>query len=202
MAMNEKMRDRILDDLSTQFAQDRLGLEEYEQRVKAVSAARDDQELLRVNADILPAHRYLGNTAPAPSGGNSVRSGNGQVMINYGEAPKHDDAVAIFSSSDRRGEFLAARKIDAVSIFGGTNIDLRLAAIPVDGMEIEVAAIFGGCTIILPEGVTPEITGVGIFGGFNKPHPRFDSGGPRIKINGAAIFGGVDIRIQGMPNQY
>jgi hypothetical protein len=196
MALNERLRDRILDDLSGQFAQDRLGMEEYEQRVKAVSSARDDHELIKINADILPAHRYLVDTGLQSSPGNGIQAGPGRVMVNYGEAPKHDDAVAIFSGCDRRGQFLAPRKIDAVAIFGGCNIDLRQAAIPADGMELEVAAIFGGCTIILPEGVNAEIQGVGIFGGFNKPQAHFDSTGPRVRINGAAIFGGVEIRIQ------
>ena len=205
MALNEQLRDRILDDLSGQFAQDRLGLDEYEQRVKAISAARDDQELLRVNADILPPHRYLGNQAPVPGGGNrpgKLQTGPGSVILNYGEAPKRQDAVAIFSSADLNGEFLAPHKLEAVSIFGGTNIDLRRAAIPATGMEIEATAIFGGCTILLPEGVSTEITGVGIFGGFNKPKPSFDSSGPRIKINGSAIFGGVDIRIPGQSGDH
>jgi hypothetical protein len=164
MAMNEQLRNRILDDLSGQFAQDRLGLDEYEQRVRAVTAARDDQELLKVNADILPPHHYVGQGSLAPSAGSSpqsrVQPGFGNALINYGEAPKHQDAIAIFSSSDLTGEYLAPRKLDAVAIFGGTNIDLRRAAIPAEGMEIEAAAIFGGCTIILPEGVTPEVSGV------------------------------------------
>jgi hypothetical protein len=118
-------------------------------------------------------------------------------MVNYGDAPKKQDLVAIFSGSDMAGEFLAPRRLDSVSIFGGANIDLRKAAIPADGMEIEVAAIFGGCTILLPAGVNPEITGMGIFGGFNKPRASYGSSGPRLRINGVALFGGVDIRIQG-----
>ena len=196
MGLNEKLRDRILDDLSTQFSQDRLGMEEYEQRVKAVSAARDDNELIKINADILPAHAYLQAQDRGTPPAAGVKACPGQLMINYGEAPKHHDAVAIFSSSELNGEFLAAQKLDAVAIFGGTIIDLRKAAIPVDGMTIEVAAIFGACTIILPPGANTQISGVGIFGGFNKPRASFDTGGPRITISGAAIFGGVDIRFQ------
>ena len=192
MALHEQLRDRILDDLSSQFAQDRLGLDEFEQRVKAVSAARDDQELIKINADILPAHRYLGELGPVTS---PISPGSALVRINHGAAPRHQDAVAIFSSTDLRGEFLAPHTLDAVAIFGGATIDLRQAAIPADGMNIDAAAIFGGCTILLPEGVTPEITGVGIFGGLNKPPVMTNTGGPRIRINGAAIFGGIDIRL-------
>jgi len=192
MPVNENLRQRILDDLSSNFSQDRIGIDEYEQRVQAVTAAKDDLELVAVNADILSPTRYQGGN----SGINAeVRPGPiGSAMINYGTSPAHKDSIAIFSSADLNGEFLAPRKIDAVSIFGGTNIDLRRAAIPLNGMTIEAVAIFGGITILVPSGTRVQVDGAAIFGGFTRPPSSYEDSGPLIKITGAAIFGGVEVR--------
>ena len=194
MAINEKLRQRILDDLSSNFSLDRIGMEEYEQRVQAVTSAKDDLELVSINSDILPATRYQGTDS---RGSPDLRHSNGgTALINHGTAPAHKDCIAIFSGSDLNGEFLAPRKLDAVSIFGGINIDLRKAAIPADGMTIDAAAIFGGVNILLPEGTRAQVDGVAIFGGFTQPPGSYNETGPLIKISGAAIFGGVDVRYQ------
>lgn len=194
MAINENLRQRILDDLSGTFSQDRIGIDEYEQRVQAVTAAKDDRELIAINADILHPEHYAGNNSNSKA--DIKMSQRGQAMINYGIAPSHKDSIAIFSGSDLNGEFLAPRKMDSVAIFGGINIDLRRAAIPADGMTIEAVAIFGGVNIIVPEGVQIQVDGVAIFGGFTRPQASFAESGPLIKITGAAIFGGVEVRFK------
>ena len=193
MLVQEPLRQKILDELSTQFSQDKIGMDEYEQRVKAVSNAKDDIELIAINSDIIPPARYQGNSTGNPS----LRSSPGSsAIINYGDAPGHKDCVAIFSGSELNGEFLAPRRMDAVSIFGGIDIDLRKAAIPQAGMSIDAVAIFGGVNIVVPDGVRVQVDGVAIFGGYNRPQSSYNESGPLIKISGAAIFGGVDIKFK------
>lgn len=187
MPTNEQLRQRILDDLSGQFAHDRIGLEDYERRVGAVAAARDDRELVALNADILPAERYRSAT-PAAAGA--------ACRVYDGESPATEHFVAIFSGSNLEGEFKAPRKLDALCIFGGVNIDLRKAAIPADGMVIDTVAVFGGVEILVPPGVRVQVEGVAVFGGYNRPRASLDESGPLIRVRGVALFGGVDIKVK------
>lgn len=84
-------------------------------------------------------------------------------------------------------------KIDTV--FGGFKLDLRDAEITPEGATLSVNSVFGGGEIIIPENMRVEARGDGIFGGWsNKFRSSTDSTKPLLKINGSAIFGGIDIK--------
>jgi predicted membrane protein len=82
------------------------------------------------------------------------------------------------------------------SIFGGSKINL-LYCKPVEGCVIDVATIFGGTKIIVPEGWNVKTEVVSIFGGFedkrgNSVISRVDQS-KVVVIKGVAIFGGGEI---------
>jgi len=82
------------------------------------------------------------------------------------------------------------------SIFGGSKINL-LYCKPVDGCVIDVATIFGGTKIIVPENWNVKTEVVSIFGGFedkrgNSIISRVDQS-KIVVIKGVAIFGGGEI---------
>lgn len=82
------------------------------------------------------------------------------------------------------------------SIFGGSKINL-LYCKPVDGCVIDIATIFGGTKIIVPENWNVKTEVVSIFGGFedkrgNSVISRVDQS-KLVVIKGAAIFGGGEI---------
>jgi predicted membrane protein len=82
------------------------------------------------------------------------------------------------------------------SIFGGSKINL-LYCKPVEGCVIDVATIFGGTKIIVPENWNVKTEVVSIFGGFedkrgNSVISRVDQS-KIVVIKGVAIFGGGEI---------
>jgi len=82
------------------------------------------------------------------------------------------------------------------SIFGGSKINL-LYCKPVDGCLIDVATIFGGTKIIVPENWNVKTEVVSIFGGFEDKRgisviSRVDQS-KVVVIKGVAIFGGGEI---------
>lgn len=80
------------------------------------------------------------------------------------------------------------------AIFGGLDIDLRGSVISED-IVINVGCIFGGMDIFIPENVNVEICATPVFGGVaNKTGRPFTPGIPTVFINGAAVFGGIDIK--------
>ncbi len=80
------------------------------------------------------------------------------------------------------------------AIFGGIDCDLRGAVITED-IVINAGCVFGGMNIFVPENVNVEICATPVFGGVaNKTGRPFTQGIPTVFINGAAVFGGIDVK--------
>jgi predicted membrane protein len=115
-----------------------------------------------------------------------------------GEVNKNDilDETAIFGGRHMSLVSDQFRGGKITSIFGGSRINL-LYCKPVDGCVIDVATIFGGTKIIVPENWNVKTEVVSIFGGFedkrgNSVISRVDQT-KVVVIKGAAIFGGGEI---------
>ncbi len=108
------------------------------------------------------------------------------------------DYVSVFSGSERQviSQNFMGGKISAV--FGGIDLDLTKARLAPGRNELEIACVFGGTTIIVPDNwwVTIEVTP--ILGGFSDsrkliPGRTADSTSQLI-IKGAVIFGGGEVK--------
>ena len=108
------------------------------------------------------------------------------------------DLVHIFSGGERQivSENFKGGKITA--IFGGSEIDLTKAKLAPGVCELELACIFGGTTIIVPDdwNVKIEVTPVlGGFGDSRKLHPgRTIDMSRQLLIRGAIVFGGGELK--------
>ncbi|NSC23658.1 DUF1707 domain-containing protein [Streptomyces albus subsp. chlorinus] len=198
-------RDRVADILREALAEGRLDPEEHGERVDAVYAAKTMGELEPLIRD-LPAGRDA--TAP-PHGpgqdGEEGRRAHGPAFATFaashtaghgvhGWGPK-ENLVAIFSGTGRKGRWRVPRKINAFALFGGIEIDLTEALFEHPHVQINATAIFGGIEIRVPENVTLQQKGAGIFGGFDvQVTDSPDPGAPTVLVEGAAIFGGVEAR--------
>ena len=116
----------------------------------------------------------------------------------HSEVDKNDvlDETAIFGGRVMSlvSEQFKGGKI--TSIFGGSRINL-LYCKPVEGCVIDVATIFGGAKIIVPENWNVKTEVVSIFGGFedkrgNSVISRVDQS-KLVVVKGVAIFGGGEI---------
>ncbi len=105
------------------------------------------------------------------------------------------DEVVIFWGIDKkvRSENFRGGKI--VTVFGAGKLDLSEAKMKEESVEMEVAAVFGGIEIIVPRDWSVSSSGAGVFGGFdNKAVTPKEKITGKMKIEGAAVFGGVTIR--------
>ncbi|GAA2073275.1 DUF1707 domain-containing protein [Streptomyces albiaxialis] len=195
-------RDRVADILREALAEGRLDAEEHAERLDAVYAAKTVGELEPVVRD-LPASR--GPAEPArgassgPSASFSASYSSGPAAYGHGMhgaafGPK-ENLVAIFSGSVRKGRWRVPRKINAFAMFGGIEIDLSEAVFEHPHLVINATAIFGGIEIRVPENVTLQQKGSGIFGGFDiQVMDSPDPNAPVVLVQGAGIFGGVDAK--------
>jgi predicted membrane protein len=108
------------------------------------------------------------------------------------------DYVNIFSGGERQivSQNFKGGKLSAV--FGGIDLDLSKARLAPGRNILEIACVFGGATIIVPDNwyVTIEVTPV--LGGFSdtrKLHPgRTVESDSQLVIKGAVVFGGGEVK--------
>lgn len=96
----------------------------------------------------------------------------------------------------------------AVSVFGGTRLDLTARPLALGETGINVISVFGGAEIIVPGDVAIRITGISIFGGIEMPKrggggifsvnryetPGYAQSPRRLHIDVTSVFGGAKIR--------
>jgi hypothetical protein len=193
MRASDSDRERVAEALREAAAEGRLSLEELDERLDRVFAAKTYAELTPVTAD-LPGMGDL----PVPRGDRRAgqETGAGSFGINRygGEASEHA-AVAIMGSFSRKGSWVVPPVMSAVAIMGGGELDLREARFAERTVTIHVTAIMGGVEITVPDDARVEVNGIGIMGGFD--HRAAGEGaadGPTIVIDGLAFWGGVEIK--------
>ena len=104
-------------------------------------------------------------------------------------------AFAVFGGQNLASGSQQFKGASLTALFGGVTLDLRPAKLAPEGAEVDVMAAFGGAQIIVPEGWPVEFNGVPVFGGFtDKTAHTAGETGPRLRIRGTAIFGGVEAK--------
>jgi predicted membrane protein len=108
------------------------------------------------------------------------------------------DIVNVFSGGERQivSENFRGGKISAV--FGGTELDLTKAKLAPGRNELEIACIFGGATLIVPDDWNISIEVTPVLGGFSDSRKlipgRTVDITRQLAIKGAVIFGGGEIK--------
>jgi predicted membrane protein len=128
----------------------------------------------------------------------SKRKGWGSLISKGTIGDDYVDYVSVFSGGERQivSQNFKGGKISAV--FGGMEVDLSQAKLAPGRNVLEIACVFGGAELIVPDTwfVTIEVTPV--LGGFSdtrKLHPgRTVDPSSQLVIKGAVVFGGGEIK--------
>jgi len=108
------------------------------------------------------------------------------------------DYVNVFSGGERQivSQSFKGGKVSAV--FGGIELDLTKARLSPGRNELEIACVFGGATIIVPDTWFVTVEVVPVLGGFSdlrKLSPgRTVEPGSQLVIKGAVVFGGGELK--------
>jgi hypothetical protein len=177
-------RDRVAQVLRDAAGEGRLTLEELDERLDAVYAAKTYADLEPLTRD-LPATGT--SAAPAPQSGADWRPIDG--------APSWSTGIGIMSGFTRSGVWNVPRAFTAFAFWGGGKIDLREARFSEGGVTIRAFAIMGGVEIIAPDDITVHVKGLGIMGGFDHGGSAVGApGSPTVIVKGFAFWGGVDVK--------
>ena len=171
LRVSDAQRERVAVALREHCAEGRLTLEELSERLDEAYRARTAGELEEVLREL-----------PAEAPARPRRS------------PKRF-TIAIFGGVERRGRWRVPRRSFVLTLFGGSDLDLRHAEIDSDVVTIWAFALFGGADVYVPEGVEVDAGGFALFGGIDEhgadTPPR--RGTPLVRVRGLALFGGTDV---------
>jgi Domain of unknown function (DUF1707) len=179
-------RERVANVLREAAGDGRLTMDELDERLDAVYAAKTYAELEPITRDLPDADAAH---VPAPS------SAAARNPARFGGEPTSSGAVAILGGFTRKGDWVVPKEFTAFMLMGGGEIDLRDARFTEREVTIHIVAMLGGCEVIVPEDATVYVTGIGILGAFE--HSDAGPGspdGPVITVNGLAFLGGVDVK--------
>ena len=191
----DDLREAVMDGLVKRFSEGSVSMEEYERRTGVAAKAMTKAEVFSA-IEGLPEETPDRDTAPA-SRSRSTTGLSGWRCATAGErVPESSAAVAVFSGCERRGVWHAPRRFESISLFGGADIDFRKAIVPPEGVTINALAVFGGIDVIVPPDMRLEVSGMGIFGGFDHKQTDAPDNAPLIRIEGFCLFGGVGIKVR------
>lgn len=102
------------------------------------------------------------------------------------------NSFMLFSGAEIKSQSKNFQGGSILTLCGGVEIDLREAAIKEEAI-LDLTCIMGGVSIIVPENVRVETSGIPIFGGWEDKTKSMDNAAI-LKIKGLMIFGGAEIK--------
>lgn len=135
------------------------------------------------------------------SSGNNFSETIGDNFTEEQKAKVNDEdylvSVNVFGGSNQTVFSKNFKGGDIVAAMGGANINLSQADFE-GTVTLDIAAIFGGVKLIIPPNWEVKSEATAIFGGIDDKRGAVNVADPNnrkvLKIQGVALFGGVDIR--------
>ena len=201
MRASDADREKVAGILRDAFAEGRLTHSEYDERLTEAYQAATYGDLVPVMRDLpvppgtlaVPMSHGVDLPVAGVVNGPVVRPG----MVNQGDV----SPVAIFGEVKRLGAWTVPAEFNATCIFGGGQLDFTEAILTSRETVLTAVCLFGGLEIVVPEGMIVRSEAIGIFGGVNVPATSTDPGAPTLVIKGAAIFGGIDVKLPKPPKK-
>lgn len=105
------------------------------------------------------------------------------------------NTTVLLSGAEIRSQSKSFQGGSVLTILGGAEIDLRDAVI-VDGAKIDITSILGGVSILVPENVRVELSGIPLLGGWEDSTRHVGLTGEEVvlKVQCLTILGGAEIK--------
>jgi len=127
---------------------------------------------------------------------NTGRLGNFEPTNLSGPNSLNDSAI--FGGGKKKYNLKPIQGGKITNIFGGSEIDLSDSTLPEGIAVIEIFAMFGGSTLIVPEDWNVQVDVMPILGGFSDKRRNYaqveKESSKTLLIRGVVIFGGGEIK--------
>jgi hypothetical protein len=184
-------RERTADVLRTACGDGRLTADELDERLDAAYAAVTLDDLVGLTLDLVPA----GDRGAHPTAASATPAAPGRVAVRDADDGTHW-LVAIMGGTERRGRWRLGRRCRAISVMGGTELDLTHAEFDAHDVHLDVISIMGGAEIRVPEHMNVRVSKFAFMGGHevrigaDEPDP----GGPVLHLHLVSVMGGAEVR--------
>lgn len=193
LRISDAERHQVSEMLRDAAGDGRLTIDELDERIEAVYAAKTYADLVPVTVDLPGAAAILPKAAFATAPAASTRV----QPLGPGSSHSASGSVAIFGGATRKGHWTVAEQYTALAVFGGVELDFRDATFTAAETTVYANCLFGGIEITVPDDVVVHVSGVPIFGGFdhgNGGPESYPPNAPVMHVKGLAIFGGVEVK--------
>jgi hypothetical protein len=174
-------RERTADRLRHAAGEGRLTMEELEERLHSVYAARTHRELDGLTADVVVRDQS----------GTATR----RMPVRAGDEGTHW-LISVMSGRERKGRWRVGRRCHVINVMGGSDLDLNDAELAGELVEMTVFCLMGGAEIRVPEGLNVELSEFAFMGGNDAQlgDELPDPGGPVLRLRLISIMGGADVK--------
>jgi len=108
--------------------------------------------------------------------------------------------LAVLGGASRKGAWEPPAYLRVTAVMGGVELDFREADLLEGETIVEVFALMGGVTIVVPPHVDVQSSGTGLLGGFTAlSHRAKEDDVPLLRIEGTAVMAGVDVKVKKLP---
>lgn len=186
MRASDADREQVAQVLHNALSEGRITVNELEERLTTVYAAKTIADLKPVTIDLPTSGAALQPVQTRALGFPDNRIGG---------HPGSAVSIGVMSGAARKGSWVLPSQHTSFAFWGGTEIDLRQARFADRHCTITAVAIMGGIQITVPDDINVEVTGIGFMGGFvledKSGAPPAPPTAPTVKINGLGFWGGV-----------
>jgi hypothetical protein len=156
-------RDRVIDRLSSDYANGHFEVEELERRLALVHAAQTPAEL----------------EALVPTGTTTALVPAQRVRV-------------VLGSIERTGPWVVPAQLTARVLWGNLVLDLREARLGTT-TTIEARVTMGNLEVIVPPGVDVELDATSLLGNVEQRTTRAPGAGPVVRITGRVKLGNLEV---------
>ena len=204
--MLAQARERAIEALTNLFAEDRISMDEFENRLDRLYKARTPEELddLVVTGPTRAAERGQKVTPAGALDTSSVFDPSAQVPAPFdyprpSEIAPLDRVLTIMGETKRLGEWTPPRRLETFVLMGTITLDLREARLGPGVTEIHVTAIMGEVKVLVPPTIRVEGHVSAIMGAFSDQSsemPDAPRGVPTVRVTGTAFMAEVGVRVR------
>lgn len=175
LRISDADREAAAQRLHTAMGEGRITLDELEERLTVVYAAK-------TFADLEPPLADLPGAAVAPAAAVPARKESVHLNTEMG-------------SIKRTGAWAVPRQLKLTTSMGSIHLDLTETQVPAD-LQVDVATGMGSVTLVLPPGGSADVDGVKTsWGSVSTKVPHTPTGhGPHVVVTGSAGMGSLTIR--------
>ena len=185
----EQRKNKVIEELSIQFSQNELPMEEYERLVEYINKAETEREIAIIEKISRENSLYAGRS-------HDDQDEKPQESRRKTVSGEDKTSVALLSTRHLSGEYFSGRSHSLYTLLGSHVIEIDEDDLPRGRTEITVLSLLGDVKIRVPPNVKVKINAIPILGEAKvvRGMESINKNSPELIINGTAILSSIKVK--------